>query len=224
MLSHISNIKWVGGLSLEDADVLAKFGRGSNSILEFGVGGSTMIFAQTLINNGRVISLDTSTIWITEVKKRMSLIGKHAPVEFHLIEDIPLLKASGCKFNLIFIDGRWIQRLEIALSTWEMLSPSGIMLFHDTRKQQDLLMVQDFLVQKITELDCVQYNVPESNGKDSCITIITKRSTPFQMHRYQYIDQQSEEEHRDIWTFGRMEDYTAEMGLYQYKGVKNSEV
>ena len=224
MLEHILKLKWVGALSLEDADVLAKFGKESTSILEFGVGGSTMIFAQTLINKGSVISLDTSTLWITEVKKRMSLIGKHAPVEFHLIEDIPLLKASGCNFDLIFIDGRGVQRLEIALSTWEMLTPNGVMLFHDTRKQQDVLMVQDFIVQKITDIECVQYNIPASNGKDSCITVITKRQLPFQMHRYQYIDQQSEEEYRELWTFGRMEDYSLELGLYEYLEGKNNDI
>ena len=219
MLEHIKGIKWVGGLSLEDADVLAMMGKRAQSILEFGVGGSTLIFSQVLVpQNGKLVSIDTVAPWIEEVKKRMALIENHVPVEYCLVDEIPLLEASGCKFDLIFIDGLWKRRLDVALKTWSMLSPGGKMMFHDTRKQQDVLMVQDLLCQRITDVEMVQYNLPASNGADSCVTIITKRDVPFVMHRHQYIDQQSVEENRDLWTFGRMEDYKIDRGLYQYKG------
>lgn len=218
-LKYIRDLQWVGGLSLEDADVLALLGSQSASILEFGVGGSTMIFSQVLSSSqGKLVSLDTSKQWIDEVKKRLSLLSSTCSIEFLSTEEIPLLDVSGCKFDLVFIDGLSKRRLEIALKVWPLVKPKGILCFHDTRRQQDVLQMQDMIAQKIAEIDSVRYNISASNGIDSNISVIYKREASFTMFRHRYIDLQSEEESREMWTFGRLEDYSIEKGLYQYKG------
>lgn len=67
-LKYLPGLRWVGSLSIQDADLLAYHGYNSDSVLEFGVGGSTLIFGQT---SRRVVSVDTSgdySSWMQDEK------------------------------------------------------------------------------------------------------------------------------------------------------------
>lgn len=210
-LKNILGLRWVGGLWLEDADILAGVGRESKNILEFGVGGSTMVFSQTA---GRVVTIDTSLKWINVVKERMALLDSHSPVEYYIDTDWPLIQASNEQYDAAFIDGLSKRRLEFALKFWPLIKPGGCLMFHDTKKQQDLLVVQDFICNNFTTIETVGYNIAASNGESSNITKITKRIEPVAIHRHRYLDMDD----RPLWVWGRIEDYDISNGLYEYKG------
>ena len=69
-------------------------------------------------------------------------------------------------------------------------------------------------------IEKVEFAVRASNGKLSNMSVITKRKEPITTSRFNYINLQSEEEHREMWTYGRMEDYNLSNGLYEYTGEK----
>lgn len=123
-------MSFVGDLSLEDANYLAGLAKLSPRILEFGVGGSTMIFAQSFPQ--KLVSVETDQSWIDRTSLRMRQIEKKTSPEFHLWPRWPKEQ-----FDLIFVDGVDAHRREFALDTWDSLSENGVMVFHDTRRLQD---------------------------------------------------------------------------------------
>jgi len=57
-------LRYVGDLSREDSEMLAALAREARRILEYGVGASTQIFAQSAAPGTDVLSLDTEDYWI----------------------------------------------------------------------------------------------------------------------------------------------------------------
>lgn len=176
MLKHLGKLKFIGDLSMEDADTLAKYGKQSINILEFGVGGSTQIFAQCLPD--RLLSVDTNVTggdkWISVTEKRvLSLLNKTVP-EFHDLFDF-LKNIPKLDYDLIFVDGIWWQRKPFADATWPLLKVGGVMIFHDTRRDFDFDIAIKFVKEHYEEIRLVETNAEASNGKSSNMTVIHKK-------------------------------------------------
>ena len=216
-LEHIKNLKWVGGLSLEDADILAMYGRKCPSVLEYGSGGSTLIFAQTSKN---VISIEGDQRWIDAVQRRLDMIGEATcPVEFVHYEGRKLVADSNEKVDLVFIDGVFGKRLQVALECWPLVKPGGYLMFHDTNRLTDSQLLHDFCINNYTSIDYVQYNLVASNGECSQISAVKKRPRPTILLKNNWSNFQSKNMERELWTFGRFEDYDELQGLYVYRGL-----
>ena len=216
-LEYIKNMKWIGALSLEDADVLAKYGKECNSILEYGAGGSTIIFAQTSKN---VISIEGDQRWIDAVQRRIDMVGGGTcPVEFVHYDGRKLIYDSNEKVDLVFIDGVFGKRLQVALECWSLVKPGGYLMFHDTNRLTDSQLLHDFCVNNFTSIDYVQYNLVASNGECSQISAVKKRKRPTILLKNNWTNFQSKNMEREWWTFGRIEDYKEEQGLFVYRGL-----
>jgi hypothetical protein len=59
--------KFVGDLSLQDAELLERYVTRAKAVLEFGVGGSTQIIAQSIPEGAKFASIDTDPSWIDGV-------------------------------------------------------------------------------------------------------------------------------------------------------------
>ncbi len=212
MLNYIKNIKWVGALSLEDADILAYKALSAASVLEFGSGGSTLIFSQASVSNSKIISVETEDFWINEVNTRLSLVdAKNSPS----IVSYKDFNFNGA-FDIIFIDGKSNLREEFALNSWELLKPNGEMLFHDTKRSPYLDMMLSVVKVNILEISEVQLNIPASNGIHSNISVVKKSNKISPANNLQSIEQI-----REQWTFGGVikDNYSIDKGLFEYKGI-----
>lgn len=166
-------MKFVGDLSKADAELLSQYARMSNRLLEFGVGGSTMVFAQAVPEHTEIISMDTHAGWLRLTKQRLeNELRVRKKVRFGLFDrthDLSKVIPSG-PFDLIFVDGLDELREPFALAGWDRLEVGGVLLLHDTRvaKWQD--MVARLLVTCYNEIDVVRCNERSSN-----ITAIVKK-------------------------------------------------
>lgn len=165
-LNNLADIKFIGDLSLQDADTLALYGKKASTILEFGVGGSTHIFCQC--NAQKVISLETDINWINITLQRLNEINID-PSLYKILEYSELPNITD-RFDLIFVDGVDGLRLDFATRAWPLLNVGGHMIFHDTRRFKDFSNVAALLKQVFLEVSNVQINVSNSN-----LTIIHKQ-------------------------------------------------
>jgi predicted O-methyltransferase YrrM len=161
-------MKFIGDLSLEDADLLSLYGKRAKRILEFGCGGSTQIFSQC--NPDRLISIETNQQWVEVTKRRVSKLGGTEP-EFRPYDFIPLTE----EFDLIFVDGIDSLRRDFALGTWKTLKVGGVMIFHDTRRFQDFQNVAWVVQTYFNEILTININARARNNKSSNITTILKK-------------------------------------------------
>lgn len=158
-------IEFVGDLSNQDARDLAALGGVSARILEFGVGGSTQIFAQC--EPVKLVCVETDPEWVAKTQSNLNLIShdKWTAPEFVPYD---LFKVEGY-FDLIFVDGVPDKRLEFAMKAWPLLNSGGYMVFHDTRRfeyfREAAWVTQSFF----GEIRNVCINLDESN-----LTIIEK--------------------------------------------------
>jgi spermidine synthase len=172
-LTYLKNKKFVGDLSLQDADVISEYASKSKSILEFGVGGSTQLLAQS--NADLIISVETSTDWIELTKKRLNQIDNTCPVQI-----MDYTTKFDTKFDLIFVDGVDNLRRQFAIETWQYLNTDGVMLFHDTRRRRDFRNAISVAEQYFLEISKISVNVNASDGVSSNITILHKKQhTPY---------------------------------------------
>lgn len=178
----LKNIKFVGDLSLQDANILSEISENAD-VLEFGSGGSTQIFAQRA---NTVVSVETENLWIEKTKKNLHLLGAHAPTKF-----VPhnLFKLIG-KYDVIFVDGVLNKRLAFATVTWALLKTGGKMVFHDTRHFDNFKEVAWIIQLYFKEVSRVDVNYNDSN-----LTIIQKRKP------LEYINWNNEE-NKPKWAYG----------------------
>jgi precorrin-6B methylase 2 len=161
-------LKFIGDLSLEDADLLALYGKRAKRILEFGCGGSTQIFSQC--NPDRLVSIETNQDWIEVTKRRVAKLGGTEP-DFRPYDFIPMTE----QFDLIFVDGIDSLRRDFALGTWKMLAVGGSMIFHDTRRFQDFQNVAWVAQTYFNEILTINVNSRARNNKSSNMTTILKK-------------------------------------------------
>lgn len=169
----LDGMKWVGDLSLSDAEVLVKFGKSSKRILEFGVGGSTHLLSQCLPEE--LISLDTDTNWLNITKTKMTQL-KGTEVSFKDYAELDkIIDIKSNFFDMIFVDGVDSLRYEFALKTWDLLKVGGVMIFHDTRRVEDAGNVVNTALKYFNEVSSIDLNIADSLGISSNMSVITKK-------------------------------------------------
>ena len=160
---------YIGDLSKIDASVIAEYARNAKSVLEFGIGGSTQIFAQCCPLDAEILCLDTSKEWIEftkEVFKDLQIDRQITILNYN-----QLSKIKGKSFDIIFDDGLGRERLNFAFNMWPLLNPNGgKMIFHDTRRPNDIKNVC-----KVMEAFYNQISMAELNKNHSNISILTKK-------------------------------------------------
>ena len=170
---NLSVPKFVGDLSDADAAVLARYARRATRILEFGVGGSTQIFAQLAPN---VTSIDTSQEWIKITRARVSKLGASNRVTFASYNAWSRGDHDQ-RYDLVFVDGDPSLRGKFILRAWPLLCTGGIVLAHDTRK---IRYIEDVLIPLLSrfhnEIQVVRLNVKASRKQSSNITTIRKKA------------------------------------------------
>lgn len=158
------SIEFVGDLSIADAKLLAQLGVESTHILEFGVGGSTQIFAQC--QPIKLMCVDTDAGWIERTKNNLSRIT--SPFTAPSFAPYDLFKFEGV-YDLIFVDGVPDKRLDFAMRAWPILDTGGRMIFHDTRRFEYFREAAWVMQSFFSEVRCVDINLNDSN-----LTIIEK--------------------------------------------------
>ena len=214
MLEHLKGLKWVGDLSLQDADLLAMYGRKSKSVLEFGAGGSTMIFGQTCSN---VFSVETEPDWIELMQKRLNAIGCRHVELMPYSKYLSYLKDSGLMFDTIFIDCHTSKRPAVIKHAWRFLKEDGVLLIHDTRKSSKYkhlnhpyATIFPYLFQThYTNIRSLDFCAEASDGQRSNTTVIIKGMIP------EYVNWQ-DVENKPKWAYGS--DTTAVDQLWEYEG------
>jgi predicted O-methyltransferase YrrM len=153
-------MKFIGLLSKQDAAVLEKYGKWAGKTLEFGMGGSTMIFAQS---GTQLWSFESDSNWLNRTRTNLELLGAN-PAKYKLLpysRTIP-----GCEgelFDLAFVDGDADGRFPFAVEAFKRLKMGGWILFHDTRWKPDLRNMLDMMMVYQNEIDEVKLNMDHSN-------------------------------------------------------------
>lgn len=191
-LKWINDVAFTGDLSLQDADVLAFHALDSNSILEFGAGGSTQIFAQC--GQEKVISIETSPEWVEKTLLNLSKIDDKCEVSFYEYQT-----DFSDQFDLIFVDGVDHLRADFAENTWKNLKVGGFMIFHDTRREHDFRNAMQLVFKHFNEISTIEVNAKASDGKSSNMTVICKKD------HEGYVDW-NQSENKPLWAYGVTED------------------
>lgn len=166
-------IPYIGDISKNDAELLARLAEGAKSILEFGVGASTQVLAK--YKAGRMISMETDPAWIVKTQRNFTRLGiPQEAVDFRPYVGFPIDPAE--RFDLIFDDGVDGFRREFAMKAWPLLSVGGIFCFHDTRRTGDVLNVCALLGAVSAEVLVVKFNEDHSN----ITTIVKKQAEHFE--------------------------------------------
>lgn len=167
--------KFIGLLSVQDAEVLERYARGAKTILEFGAGGSTHIFAQTIGKDAKVISFESEAGWIARTRSYLSKLG--VPSSAYALRALDEWSAAQKQIrdvDLIFVDGKWPLRQNFAMSAWPLLKAGGHMLFHDTRRQKDIDIIAAMVSKNFLEIANISANEKHA-GKSSNTTAIRKK-------------------------------------------------
>ena len=171
-MQSLDGIRFIGQLSLQDADVLVRIGREADRILEFGVGGSTHIFAQC--KPQELVSLDTDPEWIKMTEARLGQLSDITEPQM-MPYSAGLLHTASRSYDLVFVDGVDELRLDFAMTAWLLLRPGGVMAFHDTRRFVDFKNVAWVAQHFFNEIRTIEVNAPGSDGNTSNTTLIHKK-------------------------------------------------
>lgn len=215
MLEHIKGLKWVGDLSLQDADLLAMYGKQSDNVLEFGIGGSTLILSQAC---NSVVSVETESKWVELVEKRLEQVpGGH--VEFLLFNEYKqFVEQNKLEFDMIFVDCHTSRRLEAVLGSWKYLKEGGRLLIHDTRKSflnnlndnhPYVVLFPRLFENLYSEIRQIDFCASASDDNRSNITVITKGKMP------KYVSWQDVED-KPKWSYGS--DMSVIDQMWKYEG------
>lgn len=180
---------FLGDLSKEDALILCEYGKTASRVLEFGVGGSTQIFAQVAKEDTEIISVDTSHQWIETTQANLKEMGIHRCVHFFSYNE----KIEG-SFDLIFVDGHKQHRCNFARLYWQQLEVGGFMLFHDTRRTEDINNPLTIIHENQHEVEYALINVNSSN-----ITVLKKKQEE------PYVNW-NKKEGKEPWQYGKSFD------------------
>lgn len=185
-------VKYVGDLSKQDAVVLERYARNAYRALEFGVGGSTQIIAQTLPAEAAFWSLDTDAGWITTTQENLRRLGVGDRCQLRPYEDwIP----TGIQLDFIFDDGVDRLRRDFAFRSFPRLAIGGVLLFHDTRRLRDVQNVLSVIEGFFDEIESVNFN-ERVDGVASNITVVRKKA------KEPYVNWNAVEQ-RPPWAYGQ---------------------
>ena len=186
-----TTMKYVGDLSRQDAALLERYARGARAVLEFGAGGSTQIIAQALPAGASFLSLDTDPRWIATTQENLRRLGVADCCQLRRYED---WTPDATRLDLIFNDGVGHLRRDFALRSFPLLAIGGALLFHDTRRLQDIRNVLALVDVFFEEIEHVHLN-ESAEGASSNITVVRKKS------REPYVDWNVAEK-RPPWAYG----------------------
>ena len=155
--------RFIGLLSDEDAELLERYASNAPRILEFGMGGSTHIFAQCLGASGSLTSVETDARWITRVHGDLAKLGFGGDRRITLMDhDAWRSRRDTMRpFDLVFVDGAADLRRPFAVDAWRRLAPGGFLLVHDTRNlrvPRDLETVLHLARTNLYEVDELRLN------------------------------------------------------------------
>lgn len=171
-MRYLKNFKFIGDVSKEDADVLAFYASISNSILEFGMGGSTQILAQAKNKESFLYSVDNFPKYRDRAMAFVDELNCNYNIKAGLYNELDL---ESYQFDMIFNDGMGQDRPVFAQHAWNHLRSGGVLLTHDTRHAIDFAPVWDFVKNNHNSISRVDINAVASNGKSSNITVIHKK-------------------------------------------------
>jgi|GEM_PF-2420014 len=187
--------KFVGDLSLQDAELLERYVTRAKAVLEFGVGGSTQIIAQSIPAGAKFASIDTDPSWIDVTRERLGKLGVQDRCHFLRYDGwMPGAMSVSPLFDIIFDDGVDHLRRAFALESWVLLEPGGFMLFHDTRRFGDFVNVAWVMQSYFEEVEEVYCN-QRVDGVSSNISVIKKKA------REPYVNW-NHSEGKPLWTYG----------------------
>jgi len=158
------SLRYVGDLSREDADLLARLAGEANRILEYGVGASTQVFAQAAKPQTEILSLDTEDYWIDRTRLLLDELVPEHRVQLQRFERLTVLEDSADgSFDLVFDDGHEDLRLEFGLAAWRLLRTGGKLVLHDTRRRGDMGNVLLLSARFFREIERIDLN-PEGSS------------------------------------------------------------
>jgi predicted O-methyltransferase YrrM len=159
----------VANLDTIDFQALVKLARPSFNILEFGTGGSTLLFAQFAPPRAHVWTVDTDPKWQDRTADNLDKLGtglrdrvdflKHESWKKDLHERVGPLPW----FDLIFVDGKMEDRAKFAEDAWPLLMPTGVMAYHDCRWQNVVHMAAQLMVNEYLEIEKIELGMQNSN-------------------------------------------------------------
>ena len=164
--------KFIGDLSRHDAELLERYASSAHSVLEYGVGGSTQIIAQSLTDGASFLSLDTDSGWITTTGENLRRLGVEDRCRMIRYEN---WSPDATRFDLIFDDGADHFRRDFALRSFPLLEIGGVILFHDTRRLLDFQNVLALIEVFFEEIEHVHLN-ERVTGVSSNITAVRKKA------------------------------------------------
>jgi predicted O-methyltransferase YrrM len=173
--------KFIGDLSLADAELLERYATRARSVLEFGVGGSTQIIAQSIRTGAVFVSIDTDRAWIDLTQERLRKLGVDDRCRLLDYEGwMGAATAISPRFDLIFDDGIDALRRPFALESWSLLEPGGFMVFHDTRRFGDFVNVAWVAQSYFEEVEDVYYNQRVGLVSSNMSVILKKAREPYE--------------------------------------------
>lgn len=189
--------KYIGDISRQDAELLEHYASLSRSVLEFGVGASTQVIAQSIPAGATFVSLDTEDEWMARTADCLARLGVERRCRMTRYSEWPALPD---RFDLVFDDGKDALRREFAMRSFPMLVPGGAMLLHDTRRVEDVRNVTTLVETFFEEVEHVHLNKRVA-GVSSNITVVVKKK------REPYVDWNAAEG-RQAWAvgYGRVPD------------------
>lgn len=185
--------KYIGDISREDAALLERYATRARSVLEFGVGASTQVIAQAIPPQAAFVSLDTKQEWIEKTRGCLKRLGVEGRCRMMAYADLSWVPGKP-SFDLIFNDGSDSLRREFAMRSFPVLVPGGVMLFHDTRRTEDVRNVMAVVESFHEEVERVLLN-ERVGGVSSNITVVLKK------HREPYVNWNAIER-RQSWAVG----------------------
>ena len=192
------NLKWVGDLSLQDAHLLHHYTLNTQyNIIEFGVGGSTHIIAQTKGCNRKLISIDTSLEWIEMTNKILQRL--HCTDCFFVLWEqwAERVASLNLEVDLVFNDGFVGFREQFGIQAWPLLKPGGFMIYHDTRHLS--------VVQNITKLIDTYYNEIEEVKINEKWQEVSSNLTVIKKKRHEPYVNWNHVENKPQWRYGHPE-------------------
>lgn len=168
-----------GDISRADVRVLVEICSNKN-VVEFGVGGSTLILAQCAAS---IVSYDTDISWIERTKHRIDTMEKITVPQF---VHMPTVPESIPECDVLFIDGYGPHRCE-----WTRhFLRCKVMLLHDSLGDTGLgptiddLLSKIFTIREIVEnLDLMKFHYLDSN-----MVVVYKRETPIRFLNWNTVE------------------------------------
>ena len=162
-------LRYIGDLSREDAQLLARHAAGARRILEFGAGGSTQVLAQSAPEGAEIVTVETKPAWVARTRDNLRRLGIAREIRF--VPYRGFWRQVKGPFELVLDDGADRLRTDFAERAWPLLAVGGALLFHDTRRPRDARTALRHVERVFLEVTSVHLNPEGSN-----LTVVRKQA------------------------------------------------